>query len=222
MKLSDIFAASSDPNSLGNRFRNRRFAHFEQRMLQLPSPLTILDIGGTVSYWENRNYHLRDHIEITLVNRTAVDSPYAHIKGLAGDATDLSQFPDKSFDIVFSNSVIEHLVTPANQKRMAEEIIRLGKYYYVQTPNRYFPLEPHFMLPFFQFMPFSLQYFLLTKTKLSRMKRWKPERAREYIQEIRLMGRKEFHSLFPGSKLFKERAAGMAKSYVVYTLPDPA
>ena len=67
-----------------------------------------------------------------------------------GDATDLSPFKDKSFDIVHSNSVIEHLYNFENQKKMASEIMRVGQKHIVQTPNKYFFLEPHLSyFPFF-------------------------------------------------------------------------
>ena len=63
-------------------------------------------------------------------------------------------FKDKSFDAVFSNSVIEHVGTFEDQKMMANEVIRVTNFYFIQTPNLYFPIEPHFLVPFFQFSSF--------------------------------------------------------------------
>lgn len=68
---------------------------------------------------------------------------------MKGDATNLSQYSDKSFDIVFSNSVIEHLYTKENQISMAKEVNRVGKNYFIQTPNYWFPIEPHWVFPSF-------------------------------------------------------------------------
>ena len=82
---------------------------------------------------------------------------HQNFKSIKGDATNLSNFKDNQFDIVFSNSLIEHLYTYENMKLMANETMRVGKKFFVQTPNKYFPIEPHYFFPFFQFMPYKMK-----------------------------------------------------------------
>lgn len=84
---------------------------------------------------------------------------YDNISSVSGDATDLREYEDKSFNLVFSNSVIEHVGDFTAQRKMAKEMMRVGKHCYLQTPNRYFPLEPHFLFPCFQFLPIRLRAF---------------------------------------------------------------
>ena len=74
---------------------------------------------------------------------------HQNFKSIKGDATNLSNFKDNQFDIVFSNSLIEHLYTYENMKLMANETMRVGKKFFVQTPNKYFPIEPHYFFHFF-------------------------------------------------------------------------
>ena len=71
-------------------------------------------------------------------------------KYVIGDACNLDMLSSKSFDIIYSNSVIEH-VGRERQKEFANEIMRVGKKYWVQTPYKHFPVEPHFVFPFFQY-----------------------------------------------------------------------
>ena len=182
----------------------------------MQKPISILDVGGKINFWENRGLAGNNDYIITIVNIEKEKSLYSNIKTKMGDATDLSQFNDKSFDIVHSNSVIEHLYCFENQKKMASEIIRVGQKYIVQTPNKYFFLEPHYLLPFFQFIPNKLKYFILTKTKLSRLKKWDKKFASQYIEEIRLLSLKEMKELFPSSKIYFEKFLGMNKSFTMH------
>jgi hypothetical protein len=99
---------------------------------------------------------------------------------------------------------------------MASEIVRVGKKHIVQTPNKYFFIEPHYLLPFFQFVPKKLKYFILTKTKLSRLKKWDKNFAMQYISEIRLLSLKEMKILFPKSKIYFENFLGMNKSFTMH------
>ena len=65
---------------------------------------------------------------------------------------------------------------------------RITKNIFVQTPNKYFPLEPHFLFPFFQFLPLGMQVWLLTHFQLG----WYPkyqskEEAKGAAKSIRLL-----------------------------------
>jgi hypothetical protein len=211
-----IFASSEDIDSLGNRFRNRRFNFFEQQIQHLKKPIRILDVGGLASFWVNRNYHLKNDVQITLLNLEASSVSYPNMISMVGDATNLLHCSDNSFDVVFSNSVIEHLYTKSNQEKMASEIRRVGKHYFVQTPNKYFIIEPHYLLPGFQFLSPRVKYFLLTKTPLSRGKFWDKQFAQQYVDEIRLLDEREMTGLFPNGSIYKEKFLGLVKSFTAH------
>lgn len=209
----------SNPNYIGSKFRRKRLLFFEEKIAQLAKPITILDIGGTVRFWADEDYHHK-RVAITVVNLKAEKSIYPNIKTIEGNACDLSVFADKSFDISFSNSLIEHLYTKENQQKMAGEAMRVGKYFFVQTPNRYFPIEPHFKFPFFQFLPKSLKIFLQTKTRLINGSHYDRAYAENIVEEIRLLSKKELEDLFPNCSMYVEQFMGLSKSFVAYHLPD--
>ncbi len=216
MNFYSIFDISENKNSLGNQFREKRFSFFLKKINKLPKPVSILDVGGKINFWENRGLAGNLNYKITIVNIEKEISKYSNINYEIGDATNLSQFVDKSFDVAHSNSVIEHLYNFENQKKMSSEIIRVGQKYIVQTPNKFFLIEPHYLLPFFQFIPNKLKYFILTKTKLSRLKKWDKKFASQYIEEIRLLSLKEMKELFPSSKIYFEKFLGMNKSFTMH------
>ena len=216
MNFKSIFDISENKDSLGNKFREKRFSFFQKKINKMRKPISILDVGGKINFWENRGLAGNNDYEITIVNIEKETSKYSNIRYEIGDATNLNKFKTKSFDIVHSNSVIEHLYNFNNQSRMASEIIRVGKKYIVQTPNKYFFLEPHYLFPFFQFIPDKLKYLILTKTKISRLKKWDKKFASQYIKEIRLLSFKEMKILFPNSKIYFEKFVGMNKSFTMH------
>ena len=75
---------------------------------------------------------------------------------VAGDGRSLP-FRDGSFDVVFSNSVIEHVGDAASQRRFAREVARVGRAYWVETPNRWFPVEQHLLTPLVHWLPAAWQ-----------------------------------------------------------------
>lgn len=221
INLSDVSLKPNDysnPAYLGSQFRKKRFHLFEDKIKALNKPVTILDIGGTVRFWVDEKYHHKD-VLITIINLRADKSNHSNIRVIAGDACDLAMFKDNAFDIAFSNSLIEHLYTKENQTKMASEAMRVGKYFFIQTPNKYFPIEPHFKFPFFQFLPKWLKLFLQTKTSWINGVRYDHAYAKNIIEEIRLLSKKEMRQFFPKSKLYIERFLGIPKSFVAYNFP---
>ena len=187
MIIKNIFKSSEEKDSLGNWFRNKRFKFFFDKINLLDKPISILDLGGKVKFWENRNLSGNPNFLITIINLESEKSGYPNIETKVGNILELKSFKKQSFDIVFSNSVIEHLYNFQNQKKIASEILRIGKKHIIQTPNKYFFIEPHYIFPFFQYLPSKIQYKILTKTKLSRLRKWDKKFARQYLKEIRLL-----------------------------------
>ena len=219
--LFNFLASSDNPKSLGYKFRTKRLQEFEKMFFSHFSGLEkieILDVGGTSYFWQDSNLLSHPGLRITLLNLYPVETSHPAIHAVQGDATDMREFEKGSFDLVFSNSVIEHLYTLELQQKMASEILRVGKSYFIQTPNVYFPIEAHYALPFAQYYPKALLHFILTKTKLSRLKKWSSDEASQYIEEIRLLNVQEMKALFPGASLLKEKVLGLTKSITAHNL----
>jgi ubiquinone/menaquinone biosynthesis C-methylase UbiE len=141
-------ADNSNPSSLATRFRKTRFSFFLSLINRLEHPISILDVGGTEDFWNIMGINNISDVNISLLNISECKISNSNINFVKGNACDI-KFPDSSFDIVFSNSVIEHVGNGYNQKQMANEVKRVGKRYFVQTPSKSFFLEPHFLFPFF-------------------------------------------------------------------------
>lgn len=209
-------ADNSNEQSLAVRFRRKRFAFFRSLLSQLEQPIHILDIGGTETYWKTIGLGADDQIFVTLLNLTQADTTLPNVTGVIGDARSI-QAENGGFDIVFSNSVIEHVGAYQDQQQMAMEVQRVGKRYFVQTPNKYFPLEPHFLFPFFQFLPLKIRVWLLQNFNLGWFaKTPDAQRAREIVESIRLLDKGEFVALFPNARIYEENILGSTKSFVAY------
>ncbi|MFA7418549.1 MAG: methyltransferase domain-containing protein [Melioribacteraceae bacterium] len=208
IKIADSISAVS----LANKLRNKRFLLFLSIFKDL-NISTILDIGGTELYWENRGFKEKT---IIIVNKIPIKTKNQNIHSVVADARNLSMFNDKSIDLVYSNSVIEHLSSFEGQKEMANEIRRIAKRYYVQTPCFYFPLEPHFLFPFFQFFPVWVRVILVMKFSLGWYQKFTSKsEAFNAVNNIRLLKKKELKTLFPESIIYAEKFFGITKSYVV-------
>jgi len=196
--------------------RGRRFKLFKELAGLLPKPLSILDIGGTVEFWEKSGWVGKEDVLITTINIRPDNKKYTNIDPRVGDARDLSEYADASFDIVFSNSVIEHLSTFKEQEAMAREVARIGRSYWVQTPNYWFPLEPHFLVPGWQWMPERIRILILCSVACSWYGKYSdPEKAKCKAYAVRLLKHNELRNLFPGAKIVPERFLGLAKSWIV-------
>jgi SAM-dependent methyltransferase len=208
-------ADNRNPASLAGRLRQRRMQWLADLLRGLPRPVTILDVGGTELFWKNVGLAGDQDYRITLHNRRPQPVTLANLTSITGDARDLGAYPDGAFDVVFSNSVIEHVGGPADQRAMADEVRRVGRAFFVQTPNRWFPIEPHFLFPLFQFLPRSLRILLVRSFALG----WYPRahtraEAEARVDEIRLLGEGELRSMFPDAAIRKEKVLLLTKSLV--------
>ncbi len=213
------FADNRNPHSLASRLRAKRNLEFRSLLDSLCRPLTILDVGGTPAVWESIGLVDEPDVQITLLNVALQPTRYGNVSSVAGDARDMAQFRDGQFDVVYSNSVIEHVGGIDQMASMASEIRRVGQRYFVQTPNRYFPVEPHFVFPLFQFLPIPIRVLLVRKFSLGWIAR-EPDRrqAEQAVRSINLLSRQELQSLFPDGRLLEEKILGLTKSLLVSTL----
>lgn len=210
----------ASPDSLSNRFRSRRFERFEALVEGARRPdasVRVLDIGGTSEFWRQRGWAEREGVELTLANLddAPLNTSMPGVRQVRGDATDLSQFDDMSFDVVFSNSTIEHLASWHSQVKMAGEVRRLAPVYWVQTPNYWFPVEPHFLTPGWQYLPARLRARLIQRRRFGHRGPAADGRAaRLLVEEIRLLTSAERAILFPDGAVVRERVGALTKSLV--------
>jgi len=203
--------------TLASVFRRKRFELFISLAASMPKPVTILDIGGEPGFWKMMGLADNLDYQIIIVNIYSIATNYRNIQSVVGDAIDLNAFSNQEVDIAFSNSAIEHLGSYVNQQYMAKEVQRVGKAYFIQTPNKYFPLEPHFLIPFFQFYPFYIQTTLIQHFNLGWYKKTtNKEEAANLVRSHRLLTEGEMQTLFPEGNLYRERVLGLVKSFIAY------
>ena len=206
------------------KFRKQRFTFFLTLLAQLRRPLSILDIGGTELFWQTMGFEDEEGVTITLLNLQGSElsarenySGRTEFHRCLGDGRRMPEFRDGEFDIVFSNSVIEHVGDFGDQQKMFGEICRVGKRFFVQTPNFYFPIEPHFLVPGFQFLPLSVRAYLLQHFSLGWTHRVADrDEARTVASSVRLLTLPELRRLAPEAKIYHERFFGLSKSFVAY------
>jgi hypothetical protein len=214
------FIDNTDGNSVSTRLRRQRFDILLGMIQALPRPVKILDIGGSQSYWEMMVMAdaLNQDLQITLLNTALQPVTFSNFTVVVGDGRAMPEFSDRQFDIVFSNSTIEHVGDLTDQKQMADEVRRVGKKYYIQTPNLFFPIEPHFVFPLFQFLPIATRAWLIQHFNLGWYNKISDyQKALSEVKSIRLLRKTEFKQFFPDAVIFEEKLFGMVKSFVAYT-----
>jgi len=215
--LPKRFVDFEKDDSLITTLRRKRIALFMDFTSNIQKPLKIIDVGGTVLFWEKMGFANDESYDITVLNLSATETQHLNINSVIGDARNMSEFHDGEFDIVFSNSVIEHVGGYEEQCQMAKEIRRVGKRYFVQTPNFYFPFEPHFLFPFFQFFPLWLKVFMLRHFSLGWYNKTPNKReAARIATSIRLLRKQDLEELFPGGTTYDEKLYGFTISFIVY------
>ena len=175
----------------------------------------VLDIGGTPGCWELSP--VRPRLVLLNTPRAREDLTGA-AEWVAGDGCRLP-FRDNAFDLVFSNSVIEHVGPPSRQEKFAREVARVGRAYWVQTPDRRFPIEQHLLTPVIHWLPRRWQYFIVPRCNVwSAISRVTPDRRRfyihHYLSDVHLLTARELGRLFPRARIIRERFLGLSKSLI--------
>lgn len=196
-----------------HHFRRRRVAWFVEAFPDLPS-LSVLDVGGRPFIWEliKSEYGLAPKNLIIL--NTADEGRFPGYTCAEGDGRHLN-YSDKEFDLVFSNSVIEHVGSFEDMRTFANECMRVGKEVYIQTPNRWFPVEPHIVTALIHWLPRSMFHMVAFISARYLSLHRNPEQFKAIIEGIFLLSERQVAELFRGKRILKERFLGMTKSFVV-------
>lgn len=193
-------------------FRRKRMRRFV-RTFKPSTDTHILDIGGGVLNWDliGCNAHITI-LNLSVPTDTTFFKPnFTFVKG---DGTSLD-YPDNSFDIAYSNSVIEHLCSWENQIRFANEMRRVSKNVWVQTPAKSFFIEPHLITPFIHFLPKLWHRHLLRNfTVWGLITRPSQSQVDRFIDEVRLLTFQEMQTLFPDCIIFEEKFLFFTKAYI--------
>jgi SAM-dependent methyltransferase len=202
----DVYGTARGPlarlaSPLAARARARRHAQFFA-LTRLQPGARVLDLGcGRIGLRA-----LEPKLDITGVDLQArPDYPGPFVQA---DAAEGLPFADGEFDLVHCSSVIEH-VPPARRAAFAAELRRVARGFYVQTPAYSFPIEPHALLPFAQWLPVSL-----------RKPYWRLGAAGEW-EQISLLRRGEMERLF-GVAARPERIGPLVKSWICVRTPKKA
>ena len=189
----------------GNRFRERRLRFFIETLVRERE--RVLDVGYGYGQFEDQMFQFGVESEIIALDITSRDtSGHPNIMAfVVADAANLP-FADRSLDIIYCNSILEHVGDRQVQQRVFVEIERVGCKFFVQTPNRHFPIEAHHLLPFFQYLPRSVQ-------------RWVGQNILGHYEQTWLLDRRDVKELVGvggGIAVWEEKVLGLTKSFVLY------
>ncbi len=194
----------------------RRWEMFRESFPRIEN-LRVLDLGGTVESWQRAPVR-PGHVTVLNLLEPG-ESEDDSIVPVTGDACHAREALEKAnaethFDVVFSNSLIEHVGGHARRLELAEQLRQLAPRYWVQTPYRYFPLEPHWLFPGMQFMPVAARTKIAMHWPLVHTKPENVDDARHEVLWTELIGIAEMREYFPTATILHERVLGITKSIV--------
>jgi hypothetical protein len=214
---------SAEGRSAAALARRRRHKRLVAEFPDL-ADMRVIDLGGEPHSWTSVSPRPR---EVVLLNRPWVAEQQERqlsehperewMKPVSGDACDPpEELAGCRFDLVYSNSVIEHLGGHHRRRAFAHHVRVLAKHHWVQTPNRWFPVEPHWLFPGFQYLP--------TRARAGVTRVWPigafTERRASLRQrmgdamDVELLSASELQWYFEDSRIIRERVAGLPKSLI--------
>lgn len=215
----------NNPESFGSRMRARRLAPLVELIKKINTEkgsVNILDVGGRETYWKALDTEfLKQHkVKITILNLPCdlVGQESELFTYAVGNACDLAEYPDNAFDIVHSNSVIEHVGNWDKIKAFARETSRVAPNLFVQTPYFWFPIEPHFIKLFHHWLPKSLRVSIWLRFKMGERGQAKDidDAMHKLDDEPYLLDMRMFKYLYPDCNIIRERFLFFTKSMVAF------
>ncbi|HRQ82854.1 MAG TPA: hypothetical protein PKZ97_17215 [Azospirillaceae bacterium] len=175
----------------------------------------IVDPGGLASYWAAVGYdYLRTRkVHVTLINLRQVQTSLdlADLFPSVRDDAAAPPYPDRLWDLCHSNSVIEHIAGWKRKAAFARKVARLAPAHYIQTPNYWFPIEPHYLLPDLlpavHWLPQPCRTWVLKRASLGG--------RYDETEVCELLTAAELRRLFPSSTLIPEHVGPFVKSWMV-------
>ncbi|NBM16482.1 class I SAM-dependent methyltransferase [Streptomyces sp. GC420] len=206
----------ADPAKAGSLAHSARAKRWTELLRNFPdlAEMRVLDLGGTPRSW--RLSPVRP-VQVVTVNLDP-DTVHDEEPGITPVLVDACRLPEElrreKFDLVYSNSLMEHVGGHYRRQEFAETVHAQGDHHWVQTPYRYFPVEPHWLFPGLQWLPFRVRVAISQRWPHGHVPCGDRTQATRDVQEVELLTATEMHSYFPNSEIWFERIAGIPKSLV--------
>jgi hypothetical protein len=207
-RLGDV----DDPRSVSSKMRGRRWQTLMETFPGL-AEMSVVDLGGTLEHWAHAPVRPR---RLVLLNfGSQITGEAEGVETVIGDACDPPEdLRGEGFDLVYSNSVLEHVGGPYRRQQFADTVNALAHRHWIQTPYRYFPIEPHWMFPGFQFLPVAGRVQVMKRWPIGQRRSSDPAKVMQAVLEVELVGATEMRHIFPHSHIHQERFAGITKSMI--------
>jgi len=220
--LAKWFSNYDSQKSVGSKLRAKRIIPLLEMIENVfgeNGSVNIIDIGGTEKYWGIiSTQYLDEHkVSITIVNLPgiAMQKDHGRFRFIEADACDLRRIDDGAFQIAHSNSVVEHVGDWSRMVLFAKELSRVSRQYFVQTPNFWFPIEPHCMTPCFHWLPKPIRLWLVSRFQLGNWRRASSiDEAVRIIDSARLLNKLMFQALFEEATILTEKFFWIPKSFI--------
>jgi Methyltransferase domain len=211
-------------NQVFKIWRRRRFELF-LRLMKPKFTDVLLDVGGSPWFWTGHSPCVKEIDVLNIYEFTfkPQDSGGHSIRTVVGDGCHLSM-TDNTYDIVFSNSVIEHVGSWERQRQFASEVRRVGKALWVQTPAYECPIEPHYMAPFVHYLPLAIRKATVRWCTIwGWIERPSADQVKSMVETTRLLRKAEMRQLFPDCDIITEYLLWIIpKSYIAVRPPHSA
>jgi hypothetical protein len=215
VRTESITKLLADPNSAHSfsaRARRRRWSEFERRFPDI-GEMSVIDLGGTSAYWTSSPTRPGS---LTLLNLFSQEPPWADgTNVIVGSACEPPpELAGQKYDLVVSNSVIGSVGGHEMRRRFSGVVFQLGQHHWIQTPNRYFPIDPVFLFPLFAVLPFRARCAVSRRWPFGIRQAESYEAAAEYVLTLEFLTEAELRHYFPNDDIWRERFAGFTKSLV--------